>query len=275
MTQSASYRIRASSFGELFDCAHRWEGKYLLGMTMPNSPRALIGTGVHAATAVFDQSRIDGGSPISVDDAAGVAVDAIKERIKLEGARWTTEDPSEKEVNAIAIGVTARYCERVSPNYEFEAVELTTVPLAITCHNGIVIELTGTLDRARVRAGSHGISDVKTGRNAVVHGRASTKRHRAQIGTYELLYENTTGNRITAPGEIIGLSTGKGFETGTADVVGAKRLLLGDGPGARFQGLIEDASLYFAADRFPGNPQSTLCDARYCPRYGRCAYQEM
>ena len=60
MSNGNSYRIRASSFGELFDCALRWEAKHLQGMRMPNSPRALIGTGVHEGTAAFDRAQVGG-----------------------------------------------------------------------------------------------------------------------------------------------------------------------------------------------------------------------
>lgn len=265
------YRIRASSFGELFDCALRWQSKHLDGLTMPNSPRALIGTGVHAGTAVFDLSRVNGGQAITLDEAAGVAVDAINERIETEGVRWTTEDPNRRDVEAIALGVTRAYCEKVSPRYEFEAVELATKPLDIDCGGGMTISLTGTLDRARIRAGSHGITDLKTGRAAVVQGRAATKKHRPQIGTYELLYENTTGNTITAPGEILGINTSGSYQAGTADVHGARGLLLGS---QGQPGLIELAASMFRSGAFYPNPQSTLCDARYCPNFARCPYPE-
>ncbi len=269
--QPATYRIRASSFGELFDCALRWEAKHLLNRRMPNSPRALIGTGVHAGTAVYDLSRVDGGQPICLDEAAGVAVDTIEERIKTEGVIWTNDEPSKREVLNTALRVTTTYCELVAPRYEFEAVELATKPLDIDCGGGIVVTLTGTLDRARVRAGSHGITDVKTGRAAVVQGRAVTKKHRAQIGTYELLYEHTTGNAIKAPGEILGLNTSGQFASGTGEIHGAKELLLGP-QGA--PGLIEWAATMFRTGLFPPNPQSTLCDGRCCPHHSACPYRE-
>ncbi|MDO5654484.1 MAG: PD-(D/E)XK nuclease family protein [Brachymonas sp.] len=271
MAQQQDYRIRASSFGELFDCALRWEAKYLRHRSLPNSPRALIGTGVHAGTAVFDLARAAGGSPISADDAAGVALDAITERIKAEGVRWVQSEPDQKLVETTALRVTTVYCQSVSPLYEWEAVELETKPLAIDCGGGMTITLTGTLDRARIRAGSHGITDLKTGRAAVAAGRAVTKKHRPQLGTYELLYEHSTGNAIAAPGEILGINTSGSFAHGTADVHGAKALLTGT---EEHPGLIELAAATFRTGLFHPNPQSTLCDARYCPNYLRCPYSE-
>lgn len=59
MTADA-YRVRASSWGSLFDCAFRWEGVNLLGITSPSSPRALLGTAIHASTAEFDAARVSG-----------------------------------------------------------------------------------------------------------------------------------------------------------------------------------------------------------------------
>ena len=274
LIQSEPIRIRASSFGELFDCALRWKVKHLDGKRLPNSPRALLGTGVHAGTAVFDASRVDGGHAVSIDEAVGVALDAIKERVLLEGVRWTIGEPSAKEIDQLAIGVTSAYCEHVAPRYDFEAVELTTTPLELT-HNGITIVLTGTLDRARIRAGGHGITDVKTGRAAVVKGQAATKKHRAQIGTYEVLYEHTTGNEITAPSEILAINTSGSFATAATDVVGAKRFVLGHAATNdkdAFGGLIDEATKIFKTGDFRGNPDSTLCDPRYCPNYARCPW---
>lgn len=263
------YSIRASSFGELFDCALRWKAKYIMGIRSPNSPRALIGSGVHAGSAVFDLGRVNE-TRVTVDEAVGVALDEIRERIKLEGVHWTSADPTAREVEATALRLTTTYCQTISPRYDFEAVELTTKPLTIEV-DGLSITLTGTLDRARIRKAGHGITDLKTGKAAVSQGRANTRKHRAQIGTYELLYEHSTGNAITAPSEVLGINTGTQFDWGTADVVGAKALLLGpDGA----PGLIELAANMFRTGLFPPNPQSTLCDARYCPYYARCAYSE-
>ncbi|WP_437880878.1 PD-(D/E)XK nuclease family protein [Pseudomonas sp. LRF_L74] len=93
--------------------------------------------------------------------------------------------------------------------------------MQIDCGNGIVILLTGQLDRARVKRDSDGlgIADVKTGGAAVSQGVAKTKGHAPQIGTYELLYEHTTGERITAPAEIIGLKTKGAPEVGTGEII--------------------------------------------------------
>lgn len=268
--------IRASSFGGLFDCALRWKKIHLEGMTMPNSPRALIGTGFHAGAAVFDQARIEG-DRIKPDDAVGVALDSIRERIAAEGANWRSDEPSPREVDDVTTKITTLYCTKIAPERQWEAVELAVTPMEVETEHGVTVRLTGTLDRARVRAGTHGITDLKSGRSAVSGGKAQTKRHRAQIGTYELLYEHTTGNRVDGPGEILGINTTGTYAHGTGLIHGARKALVGspetaDSPAD--PGLIEMAARMYRSDLFPPNPQSPLCDARWCPHYARCAYAD-
>lgn len=276
MAEPSIMPIRASSFGGLFDCALRWEGQHLLGMRSPSSPRALIGSGVHAASAAFDQARLDG-SPIRVDDAAGAAVDAIAERIHRDDVIWHADEPDRKQVESIALRLSMTYCTDISPRYEFAAVELTTKPLDIDC-GGVTVRLTGTLDRSRsiivptAIGPKRRIGDIKTGARAVnAQGQADTKKHKPQIGTYQLLYEHTTGEQVDDTGEIIGLNTAGRFNFGTGEVRGAKRLLTGTD---EFPGLIDLAAQMFRTGLFPPNPQSFLCSAKYCPRYHSCPYAE-
>lgn len=258
--------IRASSFGGLFDCSLRWAKIHLDRAYLPTSPRALIGTGVHAGTAAFDQARLDG-QALRLDDAAGIAVDAIKDRATDDEVRWGSDEPSRSEVERIALRLTTTYCAEISPQYNFSAVELTTTPMDIDCGNGVIIRLSGTLDRSRIRVEGNGITDLKTGAMAVKQGVAETRKHRAQIGTYEVLYEHTTGKKVTAPGEIIGMNTKGKFHTGTGTVTGAKELLLGN---ATSPGLIETAATMFRSGVFPPNPSSFLCSEKYCPHFSRC-----
>ena len=267
--------IRASAFGGVFDCALRFQKEQLEGYRKPNSPRALLGTGVHAGTAAFDMAKLDQ-SPIRIDDAVGVALDAIAERIDIEGVAWSGDEPARPEIERTTIHLTSNYCAIISPRYEFESVELTTKPLDIDCGSNTIIRLTGTLDRCRVRKLTTGvrqglgISDVKTGKSAVGQdGRASTKKHRPQLGTYELLYEHTTGNTITEPAEIIGLNTSGKFSVGTGETKGCKDLLLGN---EGTPGLIELAANMFKTGLFPPNPQSFLCSEKYCSYHSECPY---
>ncbi len=269
---SESFRVRASSWGSLFDCAHRWEGEQLLGIRGKSSPRALLGNAIHASTAAFDQGRIEHAG-LTPDDTAGLLVDTLRDPGR--DVDWTDADLTMREAERIGLTLHVKYCVEVSPRFEFVSVELETVPLTIDCGHDVQIQLTGTLDRSRARR-SHdgrgiGISDLKTGKMAVQKGQVKTKGFAAQLGTYELLYEHSTGVAITEPGEIIGLKTAGAAEIGTGQIVGAKALMIGDGESP---GLIEYAAVMFRTGLFPPNPQSQLCSEKFCARWATCRYHD-
>jgi hypothetical protein len=77
-----------------------------------------------------------------------------------------------------------------------------------------------------------GIGDLKTGKTAVrADGHVETAGHAMQMGVYELMAEKASGLPITEPAQIIGLQTGKterGQRVGTAEIVGAREMLVGD-----------------------------------------------
>lgn len=272
-----SLTIRASSFAGLFDCALRWEGIHLLKLTAPSSPRALIGSGVHVGSAAFDQARIDHRT-LSISDAVDAAQDEVTRRIAEEPVQWSPDEPNRREVESLVTRMTHRYCRDISPRYEFESVELSTNPMDIDV-GGVVIRLTGTLDRARtiltpgLDRPKRRLGDLKTGRAAVnAQGVAHTKKHKAQLGTYELLYEHTTGQAIDDGSEILGLNSTGNLDFGTGRVLGAKALLLG--PEHGYPGLLELAAHMAKTGLYPPNPQSALCGAKYCPRYSTCPYAD-
>ncbi|WXL27730.1 PD-(D/E)XK nuclease family protein [Ectopseudomonas mendocina] len=268
---STTITVRASSWGSLFDCAYRWEGVHLLGIKSPSSPRALLGTAIHAGTAAFDIARVNG-QDVSADDAAEVFVQTL--RHPEFDVDWRGADLTPRDAEATGLALHIRYCNDISPHYEFVAVEMETKPLEINCGDGQIVRLTGTLDRARIRRHGEGvgIADVKTGTAAVTaEGVAKTKGHKPQIGTYELLYEHTTGQRCTAPAEIIGLKTKGKAEAATGEIIGARELMVGS---ESFPGLIQFAADMFRSGHFPPNPQSMLCSARYCPRWATCPYHD-
>lgn len=262
--------IRASSWSTLFDCAMKFEGQQLLGMRSPYSPRALLGTAVHAGTAAFDAARVLG-SPISTYDAAEAVVDTLRDPDK--DVSWRGSDISQNEAERIALNLHANYCDLWSPRFEFAAVELTTKPLVIDCGGGQFVELTGTLDRSRIIAstGRPRIADVKTGRAAVADGVAKTKGHAAQVGTYILLAEHTTGEPMDDEAEIIGMKTAGKPEIATGIISGAKQLMLGTD---EHKGLIEYGAEMIRSGLFPPNPQSQLCHERYCPRWKTCRFHQ-
>lgn len=262
--------VRASSWGSLFNCAYQWEYVHILGNRSPSSPRSLLGTAIHTSTAAFDTSRING-SGFSAYDTAQLLVDKL--RNPGEDVDWRGSDINVAQAEATGLQLHTRYCNEISPRYEFVAIELTTEPLEIDCGGGVIVRLTGQLDRARIcKTGDGiGIADVKTGSAAVSHGEAKTKGHAPQIGTYEILYEHTTGQPITAPAHIIGLKTKGKPETGIGEIVGAKQMMVGTD---EYPGLIKIGADMLRTGLFPPNPQSFTCSARYCPRWSTCPYHE-
>lgn len=262
--------VRASSWASLFDCAYMWEGIHLLKLRNVVGLRAALGTAIHAGTAAFDTARLTGDT-VTADDAAGVFVDKLRDpENEYDPSR---DDLSVSEAEKVGVTLLTKYCFEVSPRYNFVAVEMETKPLDIDCGNGVTVRLTGTMDRARIRKGDHGvgIADLKSGSAAVQKGVAVTKGHGPQIGTYELLYEHTTGEPITDDAEIIGLKTKGTAEIATGIVKNAKRVMVGteDQPG-----LIEFAAEMFKTGRFYPNPKSLLCSAKYCPRHATCHFHD-
>lgn len=268
---SDPFRVRASSWAGLFDCAMRWEGIHILGLPNVVGLRAALGTAIHHGTAVFDQSRLPGGSGLTVDDAAGAFVDKLRDpENEYDPAR---DDLSVSDAERVGLDLVAQYCRHVSPRYEFTAVEMETKPLDIDCGSGVTVRLTGTLDRSRVWSTSkgEGIADLKSGSTAVQKGAAVTKGHGAQVGTYELLYEHSTGRRCTEPAEIIGLKTKGKPEIALGEIKNGRRIMVGD---ESTPGLIEFAADMFRSGRFYPNPRSLICSEKFCARWNTCSFHD-
>lgn len=264
---NAIVTIRASSLGELFDCPARFYAKQILGLRTPGNAKSTLGTAVHASTAVYDQSVIDG-SGITIEDAKAAAVDAIY-RPEYD-VDW--EESSPQEAETIALSLHTKYCKEIAPQHEYAAVEIKCDRLEIS---DLGIALTGTTDRVRITDEGYGISDLKTGKSAVgSDGVVSTKGHAFQQGVYELLAEQASGLPITAPAEIIGMNTAKtekSQRTGVGYITGAREVLLGDGESA---GVLETAAAMIHGGNFFGNPRSMLCHKTYCPIFNNCKYRK-
>lgn len=259
-------KIRASSLSELFDCPARWEAKHILGKKLPASGVAQLGTAVHAGAAAFDASRING-TGITVDEAAAAVADAIHH--PEHEVVWEEESPAAAE--KIGIALHKKYCTEVSPKRDYVAVEVACDKLEIS---DLGLVLTGTVDRVRAVEGGYGISDLKTGKTAVLaDGTVATTAHRFQMGAYELLAEVGGGLSITEPAEIIGMQTGKTEKAqriGTGEITGARELLLGD---EAKPGVLHHASQLLHAGVFYGNPRSMLCNKKFCPAFETCRYR--
>lgn len=262
--------VRASSWGSLFDCAHRWEGEHLLGMRKPAGLRAQLGTAIHASTAKFDSGRLPGGAALTALETAGEFVDTLHHPERE--VDYTKDDLTVPEAEAIGLKLHTMYCLDLSPQFTFKSVEQKLNALDIDCGGGHVVRLTGTMDRARVAQADQGvvIPDVKTGSRVIAKGEAVIKGRSAQIGTYQLMYEATEGVQ-TAGGQVLALQTSGKPQAIASKVFDAKRVMLGT---ETSPGLIEFAADMFRSGLFPPNSQSILCSERYCARWDRCTFHE-
>ncbi|SDH25439.1 PD-(D/E)XK nuclease family protein [Nitrosomonas sp. Nm132] len=273
---SPSLTIRASAFASLFDCAYMFEAIHILGMKNVVGRRAILGTAIHAGTAAFDSARL-AGSTISADDAAGVMMDKLAN--PDSDFDPNKDSLSKREAEIIGITLTAKYCNEWAHKFNYVAVEMTTKPLLVDCGGGTTICLTGSLDRARIYkdGDSVGITDIKTGSRAVIEDKktglhkANIAGHGAQVGTYSLLYEHTTGQEVTADAEILGMSTSSSARIAAGTIKNAKQIITGteDQPG-----LLEFAADMFRSGKFYPNSKSLLCNEKYCPRFNKCTFRE-
>lgn len=226
----------------------------------------MLGKAIHASTAIYDQSVLDG-TGITISEAAATAVDTLQH--PDEEVNWWDENRAEGE--KIALELHTKYCTIIAPTQTYAAVEILCDRLEIT---DLGIALTGTTDRIREVDGQYGIADIKSGKLAVGRdGKAKIQGHGAQLGAYEILAEYGSGLIIGAPSQIIGLTTAKtdkGQRIGTGIIEGARELLLGDG---ETKGALEHASDIIHSGNFYGNSRSVLCDKKFCPIYGGCKWR--
>lgn len=259
--------IRASSLGTLFDCPARWAATHIDGLRTPSNGKATLGKAVHASTAIYDQSTIDGAG-ITIDKSAAAAVDAITH--PDDDVVWGEDSPTDAE--RIAVSLHAKYCREIAPKQRYTAVEVTCEKLEIS---DLGIALSGSTDRIRQVAEGQAICDLKTGKAAVgSDGSVKTAGHAFQMGVYELLAQHSAGVPITGPAQIIGMNTAKtpaAQRIGTGEIVGAREALLGDGESP---GVLEHASRIIHSGSFFGNPKSMMCHSAYCPIHSTCKFRK-
>lgn len=264
------YSVRASSWGKLFSCAYSWEGEHLLGIRKPAGLRAQLGTAIHASTAAYDIGRLPGNEPVSIDDAAGVFVDTLHKPDREVDMQQ--DDITPRQAEAIGLRLHTAYCHDIAPQFTYVSVEAKLPPLDIDCGGGIIVRLTGSMDRARVAEVPGGvvIPDVKTGSRVIADGEAQIKGRSPQLGTYQVMYEQ--GEKVPTVGaQIIALQTNTRAATAVSKVFDAKRVMVGTDEAP---GLIDIAAQMFRTGLFPPNPSDVMCSEKFCARWSRCIYRD-
>jgi hypothetical protein len=265
--------IRASSLGTLFDCAARFEATQIKKIRGPISSSALLGSAVHASTALYDKSVIDG-SGITIDEAIGAAVDSIqKPEDEIDWPYGMTPQVLEHQ----AIDLHRLYCNEISPTIEYIGVEVTCQELELTDLN---ITLTGTIDRVYAKKDPEtaeiefGIADIKTGKSIVkTDGTVESKNHAFQMGVYSLLAQVALNKPMTGPAQILGLQAGKtakGQRTGIGKIYNSINMLVGDDDNP---GLLHYAAKLINSGIFFPNPKSMMCHRTYCPIWDNCRFK--
>jgi RecB family exonuclease len=220
---------------------------------------------------VFDAARADKREARTTD-----AVDAFVYTLHHpEGETdYRGSDMSLRDAERIGALLTAEYCSKWSPQFEFRMIEMQFEPLDIACGNGVTIRLTGKADRARLHkaSGRFGISDVKTGARSVDSGGlAVVKGHGPQAAVYELLFESSTGVPCEAPANIIAMQTNKSARIAVGQITNARAMLIGTDESP---GLLDYAADTLKTGLFRPNPRSRLCSEKYCARWTTCKFHE-
>lgn len=258
--------LRASGLATLFDCPARFYAQHIEKKWMPSGYAAHLGTSIHTATALYDQSVIDG-APVSTSDALDCFVDALKH--PKEEVDWDGTTPAKLEKPGIA--ATRAYIHTIAPQFDFEAVELRFNTLTVAM-DGIDLMLGGTTDRIYRSEAGYGIGDLKTGAKVLgTYGQPDGAKHRIQMGVYEILAADKLGVPMNAPAVIIGAQTDGSGKVGTATVPDAAAHLLGT---EESPGVLHHAATLLKTGTFYGNPQSRLCAEKYCPAFRDCRWRK-
>jgi len=260
--------IRASSWPRLFDCALRFYYQDICHMRLPVGGKGRTGTALHRATAIYDQHTVEGSTP-SIEEAKDKLVSTI--RVEDEPVAWD-DDFGKDKAEKIGLLLVDSYVREIVPTHEWRAVEVNCDALDVTTPDG-VIRLCGSTDRVRITEdGREGISDLKSGANAVsADGKVATKGHHLQTGIYRILAEATLERTLDAPDEIIGLQTNGKARVGCGEIKDSRRPLVGDEDSP---GMIEIAAKMLKSGTFPPNPQSYLCSVKYCAGWSRCKFHD-
>lgn len=233
----------------------------------PSSVPAIMGTAIHHGTAVYDAAKVEQRTP-NIDEAVNAAQDKLVH--PDDDVIWTDDDYSRRQAEEITIKATEKYCNEISPLYQYSAIELRPLPLDIEVE-GEIIRISGQMDRTRIIKGKEnetGVADLKTGKTIIsASGKVNAKGYKFQLGVYEILTEHSYGKKVTLPAHIPAVSTSRKPRTGIAEIHGAKDLMLGTDENP---GMIETAAKMVKHGLFPPNPNSRLCSKKFCPVYERC-----
>lgn len=259
--------IRASSMPELTECPARWYATQIDGLTMPAQVPTWLGTSLHKALELYDRTKMSTGTLLDVADVQSAFVQTLWH--PTEEVVGEEEEFKKAEKNGLEL--VRKYAESIAPNRRYAAIEATCPKLDVVVE-GVVIRLSGTLDRIRIDdQDRYGVTDFKSGATVVKADETiDVDPYRGQIGVYEILGEAVVNKPMTAPGEIIGLGANGKARVATQEVPNAAESLVGT---AEMPGVLQYAARIAKHEIWFGNPKSFLCGVKYCPIYERCRFR--
>lgn len=272
--------IRASSLPNYCDCPRRastglFRNEILAAgyelRTMDSSIGAAIGSGVHAGGGLILTKKATTGVPAPLDAATDAAIDALRGRIKDDGALYDRETPSANEAEGQVVKMTKTYFHHIAPKVNPVLVERRLEAAVPFSKLGFV--LSGQQDVLAREPGR--IRDLKTGK---MRG-----NYKPQLGAYALLAKSHPEvlDGVPVDGAVEDFVQRVSYKKDqpnpvsfTHDLAGAEKaavsvlrmiedhlILFRDGDHERF---LQPGDAW----AFPANPGSKLCSEKYCKAWG-------
>ena len=247
-------KIRASSWPTLFDCALRWYYDNIVGLRMPSSTGARLGTAIHAGCAAADRGT-------DTFEAAESAVRVFQNPDEeCAPITYSEQRMAERAASACVQSYVSTFGARKFSHIEVEVSECVVE----TEHGSYMI--TGHVDR--IENGQ--TKDIKTGVSRVVNGKVKVNADHLQMGIYAIMAKAETGANISNDVTIIGAST-RTYEWAEHTIYDAVQIMIGESDD---DGMLNFAGKMLKHGLFPPNPKSMLCSEKYCAAFAakRCKY---
>jgi len=249
--------IRPSSLATYINCPYKWYLQNVEGIQVIPKPVMVLGTAVHKGAEVGYTEKIQKGNLPPVDVLTDAAVEEFREKIK-EADTTKEEDFNLNDYEKRVVTDVVNYRQNIMPYTQPKAVEKF---YRLELSSKAVEAIQGTAD---IILQDNTIADIK-----VTLRKAQPKHYIMQLSTYALLIEKLDNVEVKKA-EIHNI-----VDTKLAAVLPlelhkkqVKYIInnLIDTLEVMQEGKVAPEIL------FKGNPQSFLCDKKYCDFYDKCPF---
>ena len=254
--------IRASSLPSFPDCPLRWwaqaaraeiEGYGWKLRDLPQNVGAANGTAVHAAAAQTLTEKMNHGALGKIDDAIEVGIESLRTQSRESDISWDSTTPEMSVAHQQVIRQVRLYHDKVAPQID---------PVAVEQHYKAALEdgfiLSGHVDVAE----NLDLHDLKTGRNQ--------RANQSQYGAYALLRRSHGGQANELVEDYIKRGPIQKPQPEPERVVydgaRAERQAM-----ATVKRIVADIKAFRETKdptSFLANPNSFLCQSKWCPAHG-------